>query len=608
MESPSLIRVRSPLSSNTNSPAPTAIPAPVSTTADRAPTLRQIRRKGSLSYHKKDSSEEIPSSNGSIYNAHTYSQSTSADSNGKPENTAQKDGTKTSSSVKAEIDHQPNWESWEYQLIPSDDAVGITPFMYGQGTRLDTIIEKNSNSTMKTLSHSRSTGAISTTTSSLSVKASFEKPRLQRRRSISLDDLSSLQVSSIRRTYDAAIASAAVNRPNRSQVNIHGIYAQPKKPLLKPPARPETPPGMPSWTANQQRRIPNRTSSDTRTRIMKWWYPRSTMPSRIPTLTDNGVQMPRGLSPIPRFRPPHSAYGSLDAHPFSRLPIKPNLPAAAAAASARSSRLKPSGITVTRTWRVDHTPPLPSTEKPSSKPSTSDLSRAVRVTPPVVGFPEGSASTLLHSHNFDPLTSRTRSSSTCSSAYVSTGNRSSHRRHRSLPTVTSRKNIKKPPTQTKGTTTTGVTSRLTAQQNGYDPIPSRPITASTIPGDDNSAANIPTSPASDTYLVPVTNIEAEKRKRANHDRCVLRHVSTSLSGFGAWVDRTGEKVEKWADHVVKDVCFVCCGFLAEEEADERSLGMRARRRALSEGILGERGRGEMMLGPRQVGFAELVRP
>jgi hypothetical protein len=142
----------------------------------------------------------------------------------------------------------------------------------------------------------------------------------QRKKSLSLDDLELIKDSY---DQDGPISEHAKDIP----LEIHEVYAQPKTPVQEPPYRPDTPPGMPSWTEHQLRPLQLRLGRRTSFGFRQFFSIRSSRAG----LTSQGQDLPSGrrsasapVAPgaprIARFRPPRSTYGPIDQHPFNRAP------------------------------------------------------------------------------------------------------------------------------------------------------------------------------------------------------------------------------------------------------------------------------------------------
>jgi hypothetical protein len=276
------------------------------------PTQKQVRRKSSRIL-RGDSSEDYPSPHDSIFEAYFVSAANSEESNHKIElvSIAQHNpGAENEPAGTAENNRQLTGPAG---TLPIADV----EFRYGRGTVLETITEQKSSNTMRTLARAKSADGFSKIPF-LNHCDSFEVAKSPRRKqSFSVDDLALIQ-----RNYHEACAM--IERETRKPLPVHEIYAQPKNPIHAPVYRPPTPPGMPSWTAAQN--LPRQTGGSNNTpgvqnRLQRFLnLPASgiTFSSRVPTRT---VSTPLPSRVAPRFRPPRSAYGPIDRHPFVTAPV-----------------------------------------------------------------------------------------------------------------------------------------------------------------------------------------------------------------------------------------------------------------------------------------------
>jgi hypothetical protein len=276
------------------------------------PTQKQVRRKSSFIL-RGDSSEDYPSPHESIFEAYFVSAANSEESNHKIElvSIAQHNpGAENEPAGTAENSRQLTGPAG---TLPIADV----EFRYGRGTVLDTIAEQKSSNTMRTLARAKSADGFPKIPF-LNHCDSFEVAKSPRRKqSFSVDDLALIQ-----RNYHEACAM--IERETRKPLPVHEIYAQPKNPIHAPVYRPPTPPGMPSWTAAQN--LPRQTGGSNNTpgvqnRLQRFLnLPASgiTFSSRVPTRT---VSTPLPSQVAPRFRPPRSAYGPIDRHPFVTAPV-----------------------------------------------------------------------------------------------------------------------------------------------------------------------------------------------------------------------------------------------------------------------------------------------
>ena len=224
--------------------------------------------------------------------------------------------------------------------VENERTIQDTEFRYGRGTILDTITEKNSNGTMKSVTRPRSADDLHKVPF-LGHRDSFLVTKsLGRQHSFSLDDLHLIK-QSYHEVCHEIYASPKVNIRKSTSIKplVQSELHEPSTnfhlqvPLRDPLERPSTPPGMPSWTAaqtaplsampyspNHIHRTPNRVQ-----RFLGIESSGITFSSRIPR-----PEAPRVVSaPITvstnrqaaRFRPPRSAYGALSRHPFNNAPI-----------------------------------------------------------------------------------------------------------------------------------------------------------------------------------------------------------------------------------------------------------------------------------------------
>lgn len=322
---------RPPLSSVTNSP-------PQSSTLSQC---KRVRRKSSL-IRRIDSSEDISSSHESIFHAERFSSTNSEDNDfgSRPEITPSHIITPIASITAVE-----NNGNIRDQILPP--IIGNTPILYGHGTTLTTIVEQKSSATMSTKVSAVNAGSSSEVSLArtsipnlLGHRNSFDLPSRttlrspRRRKSFSADDL-----VFIKRSYHEACVM--IERRTGDSLQIHDIYAEPRMPISPPIERPPTPPGMPSWTAAQNRPAQHAIQprhfamARSHNRLQRFLGIRpSTIghPSRIPIpvglqhsnhstqVVGNGRSASSSL-PIrvaPHFRPPRSGHGTgpLESHPF----------------------------------------------------------------------------------------------------------------------------------------------------------------------------------------------------------------------------------------------------------------------------------------------------
>jgi hypothetical protein len=180
----------------------------------------------------------------------------------------------------------------------------------------NTISEKPSAATMRTLSRPRSMDDIHNSTSFLHGDSFSVTKSPRRKLSFSVDDLAVISGS-----YHEAIAMIELKACK--PVELHEIYAEPKSPVHEPPERPPTPPGMPSWTAHQN--VPSRRSNrpentpGTQNRLQRFFgLPAFSSRTTIP-LGSRSASSPATFV-APRYRAPRSGYGNINQHPFNRAP------------------------------------------------------------------------------------------------------------------------------------------------------------------------------------------------------------------------------------------------------------------------------------------------
>lgn len=297
------------------SPVRSRIPLlPKRNTSPRTPP-KQIRRKGSF-VRRVDSSEESPSPHGSIFEAY-YQSATNSDESGHPDTLLIKafpvPGQPAPSPEARENNENAKMRPASTNTFDAHEG----PFLYGRGTVLETITERNSLGSIRILTRSKSADDL-TTFPFLGLQDSFiltKNP--QHKKSLSLDDL-----DLFKDPYHQVITS--IEHATEKPLAIHEIYAQPKAPIQEPPHRPETPPGIPSWTEHQLHASQRRPVRRTHARLRHFFSIRGSRaePRQATVAAGNrSVSAPEGRAPrIGRFRPPRSVYGRLDQHPFNRAP------------------------------------------------------------------------------------------------------------------------------------------------------------------------------------------------------------------------------------------------------------------------------------------------
>lgn len=309
--------IRLPLQARTNSPDSSF----KITTQTKKPRTHAIRRTESFIRGPVDSSESFPSSQDSIYLAHYSSKSASGESD--------QQGPPHLSAIGPSISEQEN------AIIGLDTLLENNPIRYGYGTVLTTITEQKSCTTMRSSMKTRSIDGLSAAAVSLLSRSSQDskdllKNKARRKQSFSLDDLAFIKAS-----YHEAcrniVECTGVDSPDPG--SIHEVYASPRRPDFAPPARPSTPPGMPSWNSAQVSR-PRASSLSTApaiatNRLSRWLLrdntEQSTHSTRIPVIA-TGARSQRTNSNMPAYRAPRfrgvrSAYGTLDGHPFNHAPV-----------------------------------------------------------------------------------------------------------------------------------------------------------------------------------------------------------------------------------------------------------------------------------------------
>lgn len=274
---------------------------------------KQIRRKSSFAV-RVDSSEDPPSLHDSIFEAVYIS----------PNNS---DEVETSIELVKLHNHSPgtqgttiNDENSRQGENVDDSAIDDADFLYGRGTVLDTITEQKSFGTLQTLPKENSIDNLPNFPF-VRHRDSFalsQHPR--RKQAFSLDDIDLMQSS-----YHEACAM--IERETNKQLPVHEIYAGPRTPTHAPLERPQTPEGMPSWTASQA--LPRATQpvsqmtthAGGRFRRLFKFYTRKPAPSTI--VNTRSVSDPVRGRQAPRFRPPRSVYGLIEQHPFNNAPVAP---------------------------------------------------------------------------------------------------------------------------------------------------------------------------------------------------------------------------------------------------------------------------------------------
>ncbi|KUJ15162.1 uncharacterized protein LY89DRAFT_735295 [Mollisia scopiformis] len=292
---------REPLQSITSSPPPTL--------------TKRIRRKSSFIRHP-DSSEDYPSSHDSIYEA-VYFSGTNSDSSSNRIELIDIPPRRSAATAVKTVQNDENKKASEVEGLSTIDQI---EFRYGFGTPLETITEQRSYATIRTAGRPKSADDVPYIPF-LGHRDSFSLSQSPRRKaSFSLDDITLVQKS-----YHEACAT--IERQT-FKIPINEVYAEPKTPIQKPPDRPPTPDGMPSWTAAQSlpvRPVPLTAAQNVFQRFFGLPASGITLSSRTPRPgldpQVRSVSAPVRGRMAPRFRPPRSVYGPIDQHPFANAPI-----------------------------------------------------------------------------------------------------------------------------------------------------------------------------------------------------------------------------------------------------------------------------------------------
>ncbi|KAI9046746.1 hypothetical protein LZ554_009484 [Drepanopeziza brunnea f. sp. 'monogermtubi'] len=268
-----------------------------------SPINNSLRRKGSFLRH--DSSEEIPSSHDSIFEAYCLSGS-------------------EGSFHKAELIDIPGriprliLRNDENSRATSPSSVADTiSFRYGNGTVLDTITEQKSVATLRSKNTKTKSADASPNVPFLTHRDSFIISKTPRRMvSFSLDD-----IELIKQSYHDACTK--IEKEAFQPLLLEHIYAEPKTPIHAPPDRLPTPEGMPSWTEAQKRPIPpRRRPQPVKQNIFRKFLGMPGFPKKTSSQErDRTVSAPVRGRTAPRFRPPKSVYGPIDQHPFFSAPL-----------------------------------------------------------------------------------------------------------------------------------------------------------------------------------------------------------------------------------------------------------------------------------------------
>ena len=302
-----------------SSPLRAPLQTKAATVALEAPSQKQIRRKSSFVL-RADSSDDFTSPHDSIFEALYISPDDSDESSNRIELDDVSPGV---ARKEVGVNDENTRDHKSFMDTYPDDGID---FRYGHGTPLETITEQRSCTTIRTLTRTKSADD-ALTIPFLTHRDSFVLARSPRRKmSFSLDDM-----TLINKSYHEAcsLIEQTASKPS----SVHEIYAQPKLPIQAPLERPPTPPGMPSWSAAQdltpeQRQQASRNQSGIQNRFQRFFgLPVSgiTLSSRVPATAasprDRTASAPVGGRMAPRFRPPRSAYGPIDQHPFATAPF-----------------------------------------------------------------------------------------------------------------------------------------------------------------------------------------------------------------------------------------------------------------------------------------------
>jgi hypothetical protein len=297
--------------------SPLRVPLVPRAVSPTPPMQKQVRRKHSFVL-RGDSSEELPSPHESIFEAYYFSAANSEESSHKVE-LISLPKHETPGATNDSVGNDGNGR----QLITpaSPYSVDDIEFRYGYGTVLETITEQKSCNTMREFARTKSADDIPKFPF-LSCRDSFMLGKTPRRKhSFSVDDL-----ALIKQNYHEACAM--IEREICKPLPVHEIYAQPKDPIHPPVHRPPTPPGMPSWTASQN--LPPRVRGSNNQHAVQNRFRRFlhlpasgiALSSRVPSANPTrSVSAPLPARIAPRFRPPRSAYGPIDRHPFLNAPV-----------------------------------------------------------------------------------------------------------------------------------------------------------------------------------------------------------------------------------------------------------------------------------------------
>jgi hypothetical protein len=548
--------------------SPARTPLQIRTTsASSASSLKQVRRKDSF-LHRADSSEDYPSPHESIFEAFYFSATNSDESNSRIE------------LITLHPHVGLNDENKGPSTPPVANLIDDIQFRYGHGTVLETIAEQKSSGT-RTVSRTKSLDGMPSFPF-LNHRDSFVLSKSPRRKhSFSLDDL-----ALINRYYHEACAlieKDACKACKPLPLEVPEIYAQPKKPLHAPPERPLTPPGMPSWTAAQNVLPRARVSStpSRQTRFQRFFgLPPSglTISSRMsssPALEatrDRVASAPVRGRMAPRFRPPQSAYGPLDQHPFSRAPvalIAPRIPSAIPTHSPQPSmaeiRRQKSRRRRLTGQRVRFTASATARDSETIALQSAIESTAVTALHPLINFQAGSQSPtsvvpeFCCHHRNQP--SKAQSNSTAN-----------HLRRPIPPSISYATLPSNSPTALERINArhfvSPVISRVTAGSSSPslgDSVIFEDTTVLTTPEIDSQVSSV-------NSIAPLMSGALNRSMRSAPDLAQSGRAitKTSLKEKKHWCwkckfEKVFESVDHWWIVSMSFVCFVCCGFDVDED-------------------------------------------
>ncbi|KAK0107990.1 hypothetical protein ONS96_003768 [Cadophora gregata f. sp. sojae] len=492
-----------------------------------------IRRKGSF-IRLADSSEELPSSHESIFEAFCFSASEASSHHAELVD------------IPSRIPRPVKKNDENSRDVSPSNFIDTIHFRYGNGTVLDTITEQKSYTTISSKARTKSADN-SPSIPFLGHRDSFIISKTPRRQiSFSLDD-----IEEIKRSYhDACVV---IEQELCKPLLVQEIYAEPKVPIQAPPDRPPTPEGMPSWTEAQVLAIPRRRQSN---------LPQASHQSRVrrffnlssaPTLSSCQVSDERNRTvsaPVPgrtapRFRPPKSVYGAIDQHPFAKAPIVKTQ------SVAPSAIPRPKGKRLQKQQRVRFTPSA------TARDSEANMLQAAI---------ESTTATAPHPFQPFPTTETPPPKKVCPHRKTS-GSIAAQDNPRTT-TATEYSTIHSPVPYHRDEDTT------LPSPNPGTALPDSPLPQTQAELDSlcvlESPQERPASVSSTTYLMtgalraptpppPSVALEPELAKENWCWRCTLR------SAVG--------KLDDWWMKSARCICFVCCGFDIEDDMDgERERG------------------------------------